>query len=48
MLRIVENASTAANLLLAGDVNVAAIVGPDAQRVEAANLFAVAHGRAHR
>lgn len=41
ILRIVENASTAANLLLAGDVNVASIVGPDAQRVEAANLFSV-------
>src|SRR6188768_3564365 len=41
VLRIVENPSTAANLLLAGDVNAAAIAGPDAQRVESENLFAV-------
>ncbi len=41
VLRIVENPSTAANLLLTGDVNAAAVIGPDAQRLEQQNLFAV-------
>ncbi|MFN8622207.1 MAG: ABC transporter substrate-binding protein [Chloroflexota bacterium] len=41
VLRVVENASTAANLLLSGDVNVASVIGPDAKRAEGANLFSV-------
>jgi peptide/nickel transport system substrate-binding protein len=44
VLRIVENPSTAANLLLTGDVNAAAIIGPDAQRVAQEGLFAVDTG----
>ena len=41
VLRIVENPSTAANLLLTGDVNAAAIIGPDAERVAQEGLFTV-------
>jgi peptide/nickel transport system substrate-binding protein len=41
VLRIVENPSTAANLVLTGDVNAAAVVGPDAQRLEQQGLFSV-------
>jgi peptide/nickel transport system substrate-binding protein len=41
VLRIVENPATAANLLLAGDLNAAAVMGPDAQRVEQELLFTV-------
>lgn len=37
--RIVPNETTAANLLLSGDLNAAQIVGPDADRLEQANLF---------
>ncbi|GAA1966295.1 ABC transporter substrate-binding protein [Microbacterium deminutum] len=37
--RIVTNETTAANLLLSGDVNAATIIGPDRDRIEAANLF---------
>jgi peptide/nickel transport system substrate-binding protein len=39
VVRIVENPATAANLLLTGDVNAAAIIGPDAQRLEQEDLF---------
>ncbi|GAA0595620.1 ABC transporter substrate-binding protein [Kribbella sandramycini] len=38
--RIVPNATTAANLLLSGELNAATVVGPDAKRLQAANLFA--------
>ena len=41
VLRVVENESTAANLLLSGDVNAAAIGGPDRQRVESEGFFSV-------
>ena len=41
VVRIVENPSTAANLLLTGDVNAAAVTGPDAQRLEQEDLFDV-------
>jgi len=44
VLRIIENPSTAANLLLTGDVNSAAVTGPDAQRVAAQGLFTVDTG----
>ena len=37
--RIVTNETTAANLLLSGDVNAATIVGPDRDRLSAAGLF---------
>ena len=37
--KIVSNETTAANLLLAGDLNAAQIVGADAERLEAAGLF---------
>lgn len=37
--RIIPNETTAANLVLSGEVNAAAIVGPDAQRLEEAGLF---------
>ena len=39
VVRIVENASTAANLLLTGDVNAATVTGPDADRLAAENFF---------
>jgi peptide/nickel transport system substrate-binding protein len=41
VLRIVENPSTAANLVLTGDVNAATVTGPDAQRLVAEDLFTV-------
>jgi peptide/nickel transport system substrate-binding protein len=44
VVRIVENPSTAANLLLTGDVNAAIITGPDAQRLAQENLFVVGTG----
>lgn len=37
--RVIPNETTAVNLLLSGDVNAVAAVGPDAARAEAANLF---------
>jgi peptide/nickel transport system substrate-binding protein len=37
--KIVTNETTAANLLLSGSLNAAQIIGPDAQRLEAAKLF---------
>ncbi|MEU1973109.1 ABC transporter substrate-binding protein [Microbacterium sp. NPDC019599] len=39
--RIIPNETTSANLLMSGEVNAAQIVGPDAQRLEAAKLFSV-------
>ena len=41
VMKIVQNEGTAANLLLAGDINAATIQGPDAKRLDAANLFSV-------
>jgi peptide/nickel transport system substrate-binding protein len=41
VLRVVENESTAANLLLSGEVNAAGIGGPDRQRVEGEGFFSV-------
>lgn len=37
--RIIPNETTSANLVLSGEINAAAILGPDAQRLEAADLF---------
>jgi peptide/nickel transport system substrate-binding protein len=39
VLKITENETTAANLLLSGELNAAQVVGPDAKRLEAAGLF---------
>lgn len=39
IVKIVPNETTAANLLLSGGINAAAILGPDAQRLQAAKLF---------
>ncbi|SDD14680.1 ABC transporter substrate-binding protein [Nocardioides lianchengensis] len=39
VLKIIQNEGTATNLLLAGDLNAAAVQGPDAKRLEAADLF---------
>lgn len=39
VMKIVPNEGTTSNLLLAGDVNAATIQGPDAKRLEAADLF---------
>lgn len=41
VMKVVQNETTAANLLSSGDVNAATIQGPDAKRLEAANLFSV-------
>jgi peptide/nickel transport system substrate-binding protein len=38
-VRIIQNETTAANLLLSGEVNYSAIVGPDAERLDKAGLF---------
>jgi peptide/nickel transport system substrate-binding protein len=40
VVKVVENEATAANLLLSGGLSAAQIAGPDAQRLEAAKLFA--------
>lgn len=40
IVKIVSNETTAANLLLSGGLNAASIIGPDAQRLTGANLFA--------
>ncbi|KAA9151030.1 ABC transporter substrate-binding protein [Microbacterium lushaniae] len=37
--RVIPNETTAANLVMSGEVNAAAIVGPDAQRLEGAGLY---------
>ncbi len=39
VLKVVSNATTAANLLLSGQVNLAQVIGPDEQRLTAANLY---------
>ncbi|WP_314649775.1 ABC transporter substrate-binding protein [uncultured Microbacterium sp.] len=39
VVRIVSDGTTAANLLLSGEVNAAQLTGPDAERAEGANLF---------
>ena len=39
VVRIIENESTAANLLLSGEVNIATIAGADRQRVESEGYF---------
>jgi peptide/nickel transport system substrate-binding protein len=39
VLKVVANETTAANLLISGQVNIAAIAGPDKQRLEAQQLF---------
>jgi peptide/nickel transport system substrate-binding protein len=39
VLKVVANETTAANLLISGQVNIAAISGPDKQRLEAQKLF---------
>ena len=41
VVRIVENESTAANLLLSGEVNIAMIAGADRQRVESEGYFVI-------
>ena len=41
VVRIVENPSTAANLILTGDANAAIVTGPDAQRLAQEDLFVV-------
>lgn len=40
VVRVVENETTAANLLLSGEVNAAQVAGPDADRLEGADMFA--------
>lgn len=39
VIKVIPNESTAANLLLSGEINAASIVGPDTDRLEARNLF---------
>jgi peptide/nickel transport system substrate-binding protein len=39
VIRVVENETTAANLLLSGELSAAQVVGPDAERLVAAGLF---------
>ena len=40
VVKVMQNETTAANLLLSGQLNAATIVGPDAKRLTAAGLFA--------
>lgn len=44
VLKVVANETTAANLLVAGQVNIVAIAGPDKQRLEAQKLFSHSAG----
>lgn len=39
IMRVVQNEGTSANLLLSGEINAATIQGPDAKRLEGADLF---------
>ena len=39
VMKIIENEGTAANLLVSGDINAAPVIGPDAKRLEAQDLF---------
>ncbi len=41
VVRVIENDTTAASLILSGEVNAGGIVGSDAKRLESANLFSV-------
>jgi peptide/nickel transport system substrate-binding protein len=41
VMKVIQNETTAANLLSSGEVNAASIQGPDAKRLEAADLFSV-------
>jgi peptide/nickel transport system substrate-binding protein len=41
VMKIVQNEGTAANLLVSGEINAATIQGPDAKRLDAADLFSV-------
>lgn len=41
-IRVITNETTAANLLLSGQLNAATILGPDISRLQAAKLFSVA------
>ncbi len=40
VMKIVENESTAANLVVSGEINAAQILGPDVERLDAQGLFA--------
>jgi peptide/nickel transport system substrate-binding protein len=40
VVKVIENESTAANLLLSGGLNSAQVLGPDTKRLDAAGLFA--------
>ncbi|WP_134740043.1 ABC transporter substrate-binding protein [Nocardioides sp. 503] len=40
VVKVIENETTAANLLLSGEINSAQIMGPDAKRLQGAGLFA--------
>lgn len=44
VLKVVANETTASNLLLSGQVNIAAIAGPDKARLEAQKLFSRSQG----
>lgn len=44
ILKVVENESTAVNLLLSGDANIARVVGPDRDRVASEDLYEVDMG----
>ena len=39
VMKIVQNETTSANLLLSGDLNAASIIGPDAERLDQAGLY---------
>lgn len=41
-IQIISNETTAANLLLSGQLNAATVIGPDTSRLKAAKLFSVA------
>ncbi|HEX5119949.1 MAG TPA: ABC transporter substrate-binding protein [Pseudonocardiaceae bacterium] len=41
VVKIIQNETTAANLLLSGQINAAAILGPDAKRLTSSNVAAV-------
>jgi peptide/nickel transport system substrate-binding protein len=41
VVRIIPNETTAANLLLSGELNAAAVLGADADRLRSANLFSI-------
>lgn len=41
VIKIIPNESTAANLLLSGQINAASVIGPDAKRLDATKMYAV-------